>query len=301
MTNSPLYNLRNKKNLSRLLHVEKKDLLQLGRNENYKIFSIFKHNKHREVQTPTKLRQTVHKRLFYLLSKLETPSYSFTSKKGKSYKDNASYHTYDYVMCADIENYYVNCKRDRIYTFFNKKMNMSPDVAWLVTDLVSYGDHIPTGSCLSAILSFWINIDVFNNINSFALSKNIKFSVYVDDLTFSCCTPIQNSDYVEINHLLKQAGLSLKHKKKKIYSKSRNKTITGVVKKDQSDFLDVPMVHYKEIKAILKHNPELDKSHPRIINRLYGKLNFVRYIKKNAFPNLYMKIKDIRKNILKDK
>ena len=70
--------------------------------------------------------------------------------------------------------------------------------------------HLPTGSPISQSVAFFSNLTVFNNISTYSKSRNIEFSVYVDDLTFSgkvipkCFTDYINVIKLEITKLSHQ-------------------------------------------------------------------------------------------------
>jgi hypothetical protein len=295
LENSPLYRLQNKQKLSDLLAVSVKELKSLCLCGFYKVWIKKTENKDREIQEPIGIRKKVHLRIHILLSRIIKPNYLYSGKKGVSCIHNAAFHVDNhYFLCTDISHYYTNCKREFIFRFFHNKMQMSADLAWIMTDMVSYNGHLPTGSHLSQDLSFLIHSDVFDTIHKIATEKGIAFSLYVDDLTFSSTSVIPKTTHLLINHHLKKVGLFLKRKKTKYYSKKHHKSITGVIISPNNKLL-IPNRHMKYIKdTVDKYQtpiaiPEKEKA------TLLGKLRYVRQIKNNFFDNVYRLARDSSK------
>ncbi|WP_274930934.1 hypothetical protein, partial [Francisella tularensis] len=73
------------------------------------------------------------------------------------------------------------------------------------------GRHLVQGSCVSQILSFYCNKDMFDEVYKYSKERNINFTLYVDDLSFSSS---QNFDAKEIiskvNKILHRNGYKVK-------------------------------------------------------------------------------------------
>lgn len=54
--------------------------------------------------------------------------------------------------------------REPVYQFFLKKLQTSPDVAKILTDIVTYDSGIPTGCPTSRIIAFYAYSDMFTEI-----------------------------------------------------------------------------------------------------------------------------------------
>jgi hypothetical protein len=226
--NSPLYGLSNKRKLAELLKVDHLILAKLTSDDFYKVNKIITGEKVREIQTPYGELRKVHTNLFKLIRKIETPEYLFSGKKGLSYIDNAFYHKDNhYIVAMDIEKFYQNSRSEFVFRFFHHTMKMSADISYLLKGIVCYNNFIPTGSSLSQTLAYWAYSNVFNEINKIASESGVKFSLYVDDMTFSSKEKIISDFHLLIDAKLKKVGLHIKRKKLKYYSKNHCKIITG--------------------------------------------------------------------------
>lgn len=193
---------------------------------NFRLFTIEKNGKDRQVQVPKSILERVHQRLFKLLQRIETPEYLHSGIKKRSHITNARTHEGNpSLVKLDIKKYYPSTKRESVYQFFRSRLFCSPDVAKVLTDLSCVNGHIPTGSPLSQILAFYSSISMFGEINKLAEQYSVTFTVYVDDLTFSGET-VPGEFVWEVKKLLHVYGYQY-HKE---FSRPPQKTklVTGV-------------------------------------------------------------------------
>jgi hypothetical protein len=120
-----------------------------------------------------------------------------------------------------------------------------------LTGLISYENCLPAGSQCSPIVTYWTFDKLFNRINNFCKSKNLKFSLYVDDITIPSSEPISNKIYKTINSQLNRVGLNLhaEKQKKKYFQIKDVKLITGCSVLPSGN-LDVPEDKKKEIRNL---------------------------------------------------
>ncbi len=280
---SPLYGLKNKKKLSGLLGIDHLHLEMLTSDDNYYIQKKIRGSKERETQTPFGELDIAHKKIFKFLSRIETPEYLFSGKKGLSYVNNASFHKdNDYFVIMDIEKFYPNSRGEYIFRFFRYTMNMSEDISFLLRDMICYKNYIPTGSSLSQIIAYWAYKDVFNEIYNIAISHGYTFSLYVDDMTFSSKQRIKTDFHLEINACLQRVGLKIKRNKLKYYSKNHYKLITGcIVTPDH--LLKVPNYIRKNIVKKLKGLASVNLLSENQFSSLMGSIISAQQIEKEIF------------------
>lgn len=233
---SPLYKLSNKRKLAILLKIDYLKMINiLKKTDNYRISKIKKNNnpdKFRTLEVPKPLLKKIHIRLFKLLSRIITPDYLHSGTKGKSYITNAKEHlNSEMIANLDISNFYSSTSFSHVYKFFIEKMKCPKDVSYILTKLSTCEGHIPTGSSLSQILSFFSNINMFNEINDLCVKEGLIMSCYVDDITISG-KDISNENLYNIRGLLIKNGLSSNKGKEQIYTKNKTKLVTGVIIKD---------------------------------------------------------------------
>src|SRR5690625_1839781 len=218
-----LYKCKSKRKLASLLNsnlVELKDVI-FNIEKNYYKFSREKKDtgEKRKITAPEKELKRIQKRILSLLRKVEKPSWVMSSTLEKSYIDNAQYHLGANYFCkTDIKQFYDHCTRDRVYRFFKEKLLTAPDIAKLLTDLITFKLKIPTGAPSSQLIAYFAYEDMFSSMQQIAQNLGYKMTLYVDDLVFS------RYDYVDYKSLIRaievearKYGHSLKHKKTRVY------------------------------------------------------------------------------------
>ncbi|EQA55552.1 reverse transcriptase family protein [Leptospira kmetyi] len=225
--NSPFFRLKSIDKLAEYLNTKSKRLIYLENmplTERYRCFP----QGTRDIQQPIGFNRFIHNRLHTLLSRILSPDFVFSGKKGFSHVDNALAHLNSkYAALMDIEGFYRNSKREYVFRFFLKKLEMASDIANILTNIVCFNDFIPTGSPLSQLIAYWAYSDMFEEIETVASSNNFIFSLFVDDLTFSSQDRIRHDFHLEINAILKSYRLNIKRKKLQYRSKNQTKIITG--------------------------------------------------------------------------
>lgn len=287
-----LYKCHKKSKLFELLHVEKLDTKKLV---HYRISYILKPKtgEKRLIYIPTDDLKNIQRRLLFLIQHIERPKWLYSGEIGKYYLDNGKEHLHNpYVLTIDIKKFYENCHRNYVYLFFINKMKTSPDVAKILTDITTFNKKIPTGSPTSQLIAFHAYEDMFYEINNLAKSHNCKFTLYVDDMTFSSSHPFNPKKLTyEIKTILHKYKHGLSNKKVKYYSKNMAKDITGLIlTKDnqvaipnrlQSKIYD----NFSKIKDYEK-TTVYDKEIIKSINTLKGQLQAAKNIKPNVFPEI---------------
>ena len=285
---SPLYRLRNKRKLAVLLGVNLKTLNKLRCDNFYTTYEIKQGIKKREIQEPKEKLKYVQKKIKRLLQRLETPEWLISGKKGNSFVTNAEQHINStYFLTADIESFYTNSNRSFVFKFFKLQMKMSEDVAWLITDLITYKGFIPTGSPTSQIVAYLSYSPTFHRIKSVTDRYNCLLSLYVDDLTISSKNPIPKKLPFSINSEFKKVFHQIKSKKTKFFYPSQYKKITGCCISPEGK-LRIPnklrLKIKKEERAYLSNKLE----NP---NRLLGMILSARQIEPNMYQEKYSYLK----------
>jgi RNA-directed DNA polymerase len=144
-------------------------------------------------------------------------------------------------------------KKELILTY-----NQSSDVAEFISNAItapqkkSNGKRaLITGSPLSQYFSYVINKRMFDELNELAKSQGIKFSVYVDDISFSSNKIISHNFLKKVFFIIKSNGFEVsknKKDKKKFYRGKIgiNSIITGIVMTKEGMF--IPKTREKKIE-----------------------------------------------------
>lgn len=292
---SKLYRLRNRRKLAEMLGLSH----NFFKNENkfkYNEFPILKANgrDYRLIQNPEPELKVIHSRLRNLLSRIETPEWVY-SKKKKSYIDNAGFHQGNrYVKTMDITRFYESIKSNYIYKMFIDEFQMEPDIARLLTNLVSYNGKLPTGSPSSPIIAFWANKKMFEEIKEISDKYGCLFSLYVDDMVFSSNNPIPGKMREEIEEVLEKNQLKSKKEKDHYYQNKKFRKITGVGIKNGK--MVVLNKHRKKIIDLYqKCRNENGEQLAKDIRKLKGCLYTARLIQPRIFPQIVSYVNNYEK------
>lgn len=189
---SPLYKLSNKRKLAHLLALDNAEISIQGISiltSQYRIFCD--RESKRFITEPIDKLVLIHKRLLNLLRRITPPAYIHSAVKRRSYLSNATPHVNaENLLKIDIKKFFPSIKFRYIYDFFFHVLLCSKDIATILSKLCTvqtkkYGVHLPTGSCISPILSFWANRTLFDKLLRISEHYDCKFTVYVDDITIS--------------------------------------------------------------------------------------------------------------------
>jgi hypothetical protein len=273
---SVLYNLKSKNKLANLIGLSLKELKFLQSDELYSCFEV---ESGRKIQYPKNDLYIVHKYVNKLLSRIEVPDYLHSGRKKHSSITNAKSHLFSQykTLTMDIEKFFPSTLATKVFNFFFHIMKQSPDVANLLTNLLTYNGYVPTGSPVSMNLAYFANITLFNELHSFATNRGCKMTVFVDDLTFTGKAVNTNfSQHVE--KIIIKHDLKIKSDKTHIFDENSPKFITGVVVKnnkiepkyDQLKKLRIDEYNYK--------NQPDDEKNQLIYN---GRLAYLSQISKN--------------------
>lgn len=232
LNQSPFYCLRSKAKLARILRIRQDRLDILARSEELYIERDFfdqKRGKSRLVEEPKPVLKCLQKRIENLLKRIKLPNYVHAPALGRSYISNAKAHiNAAVVMSLDIEKYFPSTPARRVYWFFHKRMRCSSDVAGILTNISTFKDHLPTGSPLSPILSYFSHIDMWESIDELTRKANCNLTVYIDDVTISG-EHIPGELIWQIKKQFHRYGLKSNKDKEKYYVSKSSYEITGII------------------------------------------------------------------------
>lgn len=225
---SPFYELKSRRRLSALLGLSEPELRQLlQRQDLYKEWDeLTRKGKLRHIENPCHALKSVQKRIARLLGRITPPHFLYCPVKKRSYITNAARHIGNPVVrTLDIRDYFRSTLARRVYWFFHSCMRCSSDVAAVLRNLSTINDHLPTGSPLSPILSYFAHIDMWEAIDRIAAEAKCVLTVYMDDLTISGAR-ISDAVMWRIRQQIDRCGLEY-HKEK--FYRNVPAEITGVI------------------------------------------------------------------------
>jgi RNA-directed DNA polymerase len=286
LAQSRLFGLQSKKRLAGLLGVDLQVLRKLAaRTDNYRVFPIQQNNgKTRVVEEPKPEMKQLHSRLADLLSRIEPPPYLHSGTKGRSYVTNAKAHiARGAVIKTDLSKFYPSTTHHHVFVGVLREFKCSGDVAKLIADLCTHGGHVPTGSPVSMLITFYSHKQILDELHRRMEAQGIKLTVYVDDLTMS-------GEQLNLSHLcpvkksFRAVGLSCH--KTRVFPRHSPKLITGAIVTEQG--LLLPNRRHRSIGEGIRRLSEAS-SHEElqtISRKILGQINEAAVIEERSKQRL---------------
>ncbi len=164
--------------------------------------------------------------------------------------DNAMHHiAASHVLNIDFESFYGSISYDHLLKLFSS--NGLEEEADKLLALVTYEGRLPHGSPTSPGLSNAVCYQLDEELNVYADMRGLRYSRYVDDITFSSQEYIEPSVLDEIKQMVSQHGFTLNDRKTRFISQSKAMTVTGlVINHDPFTHQYVPRVPRKTMRKI---------------------------------------------------
>lgn len=274
LQDSVFYKLSNKKRLASFLSSTPQELKSLIGNNNYRCFVQTKNGKPRLIQEPLPKLDKIHSRVASLLCRIETIDGLHSGKKGRSNISNARAHIGQgkKVITADIKSFFPSTSRQNVFDFFYNTMRCAPDIADLLSKVLTYDDHVPTGSRISMPLAYFANKKMFDEIESVACECGAKMTIFVDDLTFSGAM-LQKNFIGRLETIVKKYGHKIHPSKTRFYGVNEVKLITGAAIK--GNYIAPRNRHLKQLRGKLSEWLESPVKDENLANRVLGRMTFI--------------------------
>ncbi|WP_340073714.1 reverse transcriptase family protein [Leptobacterium sp. I13] len=254
----------------------------------YRYYKIPKKNGGiRKIQEPLpNLKNIQHWILYNILYKINSSNYAKAYIKNKGLKDNLKFHkNQKKVYSIDIEDFFSTITYDKVYNIF-KDVGYSDTISKYLSKLCCLKEVLPQGAPTSPYISNLIMKDIDKEIGEYCIERNIRYTRYADDLTFSGDFD-ENELKVMVEDLLSRKGFKLNNNKTKLMLNSQRQIVTGVLvnKKPQ-------LTKYKrrELRQILyyinkfgldSHIGRIGMDKRNYLDHLIGQIGFGLYINPN--------------------
>lgn len=258
--------------------------------KNYNIYHIKKRNGQlRTIYAPKPLLKCIQKRILEnILNHKEISKYAKSYHKGLSLSDNANPHIgKKMILKLDIKNFFESISFWNVYNSCFPIEIFPKQIGMLLTYLCTYNDHLTQGSPTSAYISNLVMKEFDEYIGKYCEEKNISYTRYSDDMTFS--GDFEPKEIInKVRRSLYKLDLELNDEKIHIINKSARQTVTGLVVNEK---VQVSSNYRRKIRQevyyIKKYGVEshlkrlnLDITTLKYLNKLYGKILFVLQINK---------------------
>lgn len=288
--------LKTGQDLAALLRIPLYKLELLIQHPVYNVFEVRKKGGKRLIEEPA---EPLKKILKYLNNFLQSAYYylktdaafgfvltPLSDQYPRNILENAKRHlSQQYLVNIDLEDFFHQVKQTHIMETFNKlPFRFDKNLVRLIAGLTTYNKRLPMGSPTSPALSNFAMMGADNELLKFSRGNNLKFTRYVDDLSFSSELPITSEHFCMIEEILHCHQMPVNYNKVKSYGKDDTKIVTGL---ELGQSVKIPDIFLKEIDndiRRLKHTLELnqkccDRDSVQWTNKLkqalQGKINFV--------------------------
>ncbi len=282
-----IYNLTH---LSRLTGFERKYLSQAAvvsqhTDNYYRYYMIPKKNgETREIKEPLpNLKEIQYWILNNILENLTPSSFAKAYTKNRGLKQNVRFHKdRDMVMSLDISDFFPSIKIDSVIKIFYN-LGYSQELSKILGKLCCLKGSLPQGAPTSPFLSNLVFYRLDQKIANYCLPKDIRYTRYADDMTFS--GNFDESKLVDfITNLLNKEEFKINDSKTRVMKRNERQWVTGVVvnskiQLDRSQRRKIRQEMYFIDKFGLKsHMEHVGMNQKNYLEKLLGKINFGLYL-----------------------
>lgn len=254
-----------------LLGFDKNAILLQSLNISYHSFQLRKANgKMRLIEAPAEdlkevLRQfNIYLQCIYFLNQsTASQGYIITPKNEISKKnvlENARLHlNKEYLLNVDFQDFFHQISTERVSQLLtNDPFKFELQTAQILANLFSFKGRLPMGAPTSPVLSNLCTITLDNELNKWADAKNITYTRFVDDLSFSTNEfEFVVEHFQEIDAICKQNGYLINPEKIKYFGKDSLKKVTGLLIRETVDIEDAFYLQLEQDLNRMKHLVEV--------------------------------------------
>jgi RNA-directed DNA polymerase len=171
--------------------------------------------------------RSVNEALKYQLTKIRLPDYVASPRRGRGQRENAAVHVdATQILTLDLRKFYPSVSRRYIARFFRDDFSMHPDVAGLITELLTFEGRVLYGAPATPILVMLAHRKMFDQIEAACLEFGTRMSLWVDNLTISG-TEVPGALLVRVREIVASHGY--KTHDVEFMTTNRDSSVTGVV------------------------------------------------------------------------
>lgn len=154
-------------------------------------------------------------------------------------RENAERHKKNiFLLEMDITNFFGTITEQQVYTLFCN-IGYNSKVAGILANLCTYNNYLPQGAVTSLYIANLVCYHMDARINGYCSRKDIVYTRYADDLTFSSDNRmLLNKIEKFIKYIVTDEGFTINDKKTRYLSNDVKKTVTGITINDDSIHVD---------------------------------------------------------------
>ena len=245
--------------------------------------------KPREIQCPFGLTEALHYRLLEFLDRIERRPYLHSATKKRSSTTNAKAHANGKAIAKlDVKSFYENTSIAHVQEFFSEVLLCSHDLAVLLANLMTVNGHLPTGSAISPLLSYFAHLQMFDEIASLCKERGVTMTLYIDDFTLSG-DGASTSLIHDVAKVVRKRGI--RTHKYQTFASGQTKIVTGAAIRG-SEVLLPNHQHQKITRDIDSVNRITDvDERKKMRKRIVGRLSAAKSVNRNAADKLRARFK----------
>jgi RNA-directed DNA polymerase len=250
----------NMKELSAAIHIDSAHIRLFSRYSNsgyyYYEYTIPKKNgKYRIIRQPSRRLKAIQAWILRnVLDKLENSRHATAFRKGTCLKDNVTPHRYNrFFLCIDLEDFYHSIKTYRVRELF-ELIGYPASAASILAYLCTCKNALPQGGITSPSLSNLICGKLDKRLSSYTSRRNIVYTRYADDMTFSSNNPkkLQRA-YPMLIKIITTSNFQINDDKVRFFGPRRKCLITGLVKNSTETSFGIGRKKKRMMRAVM-HN-----------------------------------------------
>ncbi|KAF0178777.1 MAG: hypothetical protein FD124_3005 [Alphaproteobacteria bacterium] len=221
--------------------------------------------------------RSVNEALKYQLSKIRLPDYVASPRRGRGQRENAAVHVdAKQILTLDLRKFYPSVSRRYIARFFREEFSMHPDVAGLITELLTFEGRVLYGAPATPVLVMLAHRKMFDQIDNACLAFGTKMSLWVDNLTISGAE-VPGALLVQVREIIASHGY--KTHDIAFVTTNRDSTVTGVVVRcGELHPANSSNLAIRDLEAALRNSvdpSEYEAKANRLLSRLGGQLHIL--------------------------
>ena len=167
-------------------------------------------------------------------------------------RENAERHKKNiFLLEMDITNFFGTITEQQVYRLFCN-IGYNSKVAGVLANLCTYDGYLPQGAVTSPYIANLVCYHMDARINGYCSRKDIVYTRYADDLTFSSNNrTLLNKVEKFIKYIVADEGFKINDKKTRYLSNDVKKTVTGITVNDDSIHVDKKFK--KDLRALADH------------------------------------------------
>jgi len=247
--------------------------------KNYRVFSIKKGTKTREIHAPRVALKVVQKWIAYHLSEaIEFEDYVCGFVKGRSPIDGAKPHcNAQWVYSVDIENFFPSTPIEKVKDSL-VELGYPEKGAEILAKLCSYNDCLSQGSPASPILSNLVFKNADTALHALAQKYDIRYTRYADDVVFSGQAEFPEELKAEVKVIIQSEGWKLSDKKEHLAQLPNRLKVFGLLVHGEKPRLTKG---YRNRIRAYQHLLDSNKIDDNDIDKIRGHLSYAGFVNRS--------------------